>query len=410
MSNEKSRKPILSGLRVLDISHQYAAGNCCAILADLGADVLQVEHPNGSPVRTMLPKKGEHSMWWKVAQRGKKHITLNLSSPDGRALFLRMAKDFDVLVENFRPGTLEKWGLGPDDLESAGLNLTMVRISGFGQTGPYSPRPGFGTVAEALSGFAHMNGYPDGPPTFPSTTLADGVASLWGVIGAMTSLYANLRDNTNQGVEVVDVALFEGLFRIVPTQIPTFQQNAVVQTRPGNYLGDHGALRNVWRSRDEKYYIAAAVGKAAIRRVLMGAGAHGLVDVLDTTDIMADHDTGKIEAFLWRCNEHMIAWSAEKDWAQITADLTAADAVHSPIFSAAEIMQDPHYQARDDLVTLPDDDLGSITMQGIVPKFPQRDHKIRHPGREKGRDNAEIYASLGVTAREVLTMQQTGVI
>ena len=409
MTNQRTRKPILSGLRVLDLSHQYAAGNACAIMADLGADVLQVENPKGSPVRTMLPKKGAHSMWWKVTQRGKKQITLSLSTPRGREILLELAKDCDVLVENFRPGTLEKWGLGPADLEQAGLNLTMVRISGFGQTGPYSPRPGFGTVAEAMSGFAHMNGEPDGPPTFPSTTLADGVASLWGVIGAMTSLYANLRDNTNKGVEVVDVALFEGLFRIVPTQIPTFQQNGVVQTRPGNYLGDHGALRNTWRTRDGKYYVAAAVGPVAARKILLGAGAHELVKILDT-GIMVDIDPNKTQDFLWQCNLHMIGWSAERDWAQVTAELTAADAVHSAIYSAAEIMNDPHYQAREDLVTLPDDDLGPITMQGIVPKFPGRDHKIRHPGREKGRDNQKVFASVGITADELSEMKRQGIV
>ncbi len=189
MTSEKLRKPILSGLRVLDLGHQYAAANCCSILADLGADVLQVEHPSGGPIRNMQPKKGEHSLWWKVVERGKKHVTLNLSNPRGRELLLKIAKDYDVLVENFRPGTLEKWGLGPADLEKAGLNLTMVRISGFGQTGPYSPQPGYGSAAEAMSGFAHMNGYPDGPPMFPSSTLADGVASLWGVIGTLASLY-----------------------------------------------------------------------------------------------------------------------------------------------------------------------------------------------------------------------------
>ncbi|HSV84026.1 MAG TPA: CoA transferase [Ramlibacter sp.] len=410
MSNQRTRRPILSGLRVLDISHQYAAGNTCAILADFGADVLHVEHPEGSPVRTMLPKKGAHSMWWKVAQRGKKHITLNLSTPKGRDILLRLAKDFDLLVENFRPGTLERWGLGPADLEKAGLNLTMVRISGFGQTGPYSPRPGFGTVAEALSGFAHMNGEPDGPPTFPSTTLADGVASLWGVIGAMTSLYANLRDDTRKGVEVVDVALFEGLFRIVPTQIPTYQQNGVVQTRPGNYLGDHGALRNTWRTRDNKFYVAAAVGPAAVRKVLVGAGATELVEFLDSTKVMYDVDPAKIEAFLWRCNEHMIAWSGRHDWAEVTAALTASDAVHSPVYSAAEIMDDPHYQAREDLVTLPDDDLGPITMQGIVPKFPGREHKIRHPGRAKGYDNQEVYASLGITGSDLSALKREGIV
>jgi len=409
MSNEKLRKPILSGLRVLDISHQYAAGNACAIMADLGADVLQIEHPKGSQVRTMLPKKGAHSMWWKVAQRGKKHITLSLSNPRGREIFLRIAKDFDVLVENFRPGTLEKWGLGPADLEKAGLNMTMVRISGFGQTGPYSPRPGFGTVAEAVSGFAHMNGFPDGPPTFPSTTLADGVASLWGVIGTLASLYGNTRDNSSKGIEVVDIALFEGLFRIVPTQIPTYQQNGVVQTRPGNYLGDHGALRNTYRTRDGKWYIVSAVGAPTIRKILFGAGAHDLIVDLDK-GALVDLDVPKIEAFLWRCNTHLIAWSAERDWSQVTAEMTAADAVHSPVYSAEDIMADPHYQARGDLVTLPDDDLGPITMQGIVPKFPGRDHTIRHPGREKGRDNEELYASLGITPADFAALRADGIV
>jgi crotonobetainyl-CoA:carnitine CoA-transferase CaiB-like acyl-CoA transferase len=285
-----------------------------------------------------------------------------------------------------------------------------VRISGFGQTGPYSERPGFGTVAEALSGFAHMNGYPDGEPTFPSTTLADGVASLWGVIGAMTSLYANLRDNTRTGVEVVDIALFEGLFRIVPTQIPTYQQTGVVQTRPGNYLGDHGALRNVWRTRDGKHYVAAAVGAAAVRKVLVGAEAQALIDILDTTDVMSDPEPSKVEAFIWRCNEHMIAWSAQHDWTDVSRALTASDAVHSPVYSAAEIMKDPHYQARDDLVTLPDDDLGPITMQGIVPKFPGRDHRIRHPGRQKGRDNREVYGAIGITPSDLASLERDGVV
>jgi len=409
MTNAKSRKPILTGLRVLDVSHQYAAGNTCAILADLGAHVLQIEHPKGSPVRTMLPKKGAHSMWWKVAQRGKQHITLSLSHPKGREIFLRIAKDYDVLVENFRAGTMEKWGLGPADLEKAGLNLTMVRISGFGQTGPYSDRPGFGTVAEAMSGFAHMNGFPDGPPTFPSTTLADGVASLWGVIGAMTSLYANLRDNTRQGVEVVDVALFEGLFRLVPTQIPTLQQMNVVQTRPGNYLGSHGALRNTYRARDGKYFIVSAIGNQTIGNILRGVGAVDLLALLEK-GALVDPEPANVEVFLDRCNEYIIGWSAQRDYAQITAELKAADAVHSPVYSAADIMNDPHYQARGDLVTLPDDDLGPITMQGIVPKFPGRDHEIRHPGREIGRDNEQVFNALGIAPGDFAELKKEGIV
>ncbi len=406
MSQQKTRAPILTGLRVLDISHQYAAANCCAILADLGADVLQVEHPSGGPIRSMLPKKGAHSMWWKVVERGKKHITLNLSKARGREMLLGLAKDYDVIVENFRPGTLEKWGLGPEDLEKAGLNLTMVRISGFGQTGPYSPRPGYGSVAEAMSGFAHMTGFPDGPPTFPSTSLADGVASLWAVIGTLASLYGTGRKA--QGVEVVDVALLEGLLRIIPTQVAAYQQMGVVQTRPGNYLGDRGTLRNVYRSRDGKWFIVAATGNT-VRDIMVGVGAHELVEVFDT-GLVHGEDTAAIGAFLKRCNEYITSWSAANDYEQVTAALTAADAVHAPVYSAAEIMEDPHLKAREQLVTLPDEELGEFTMQGIVPRFPGRDHKIRHAGRAKGTDNEEFYASRGFSPADLAAMKKEGLI
>jgi crotonobetainyl-CoA:carnitine CoA-transferase CaiB-like acyl-CoA transferase len=406
LSRQRTREPILSGMRVLDISHQYAAANCCAILADLGAEVLQVEHPSGSPIRAMLPKKGEHSMWWKVVERGKKHITLNLSKPRGRDFLLQLAKDYDVIVENFRPGTLEKWGLGPTDLERAGLNLTLVRISGFGQTGPYSPRPGYGSVAEAMSGFAHMTGFPDGPPTFPSNSLADGVASLWAVIGTLASLYGNGRDA--EGVEVVDVSLVEGLYRIIPTQVAAFQQMGLVQTRPGNYLGDHGTLRNVYRTRDDKWFIVAATGNT-IRDILVGVDAQELIEVFDSgLYFHGDHDA--VAQFLRRCNEFVFEWSARRDYSQATAALTAADAVHAPVYSAAEIMNDPHFKARGQLVTLPDEDLGEVTMQGIVPRFPGRDHAISHPGRARGADNEAFYASKGVTAEDMARMKDEGLV
>lgn len=409
MTDHSSRTPVLAGLRVLDIAHQYAAGNSCAILADLGADVLQVEHPQGSPLRAMLPKKGKDSMWWKVAERGKRHITLNLSHPRGRELFLRIARDFDVLFENFRAGTLEKWRLGPADLEEAGLDLTMVRISGFGQTGPYSDRPGFGTVAEALSGFANLNGFPDGPPSFPSSALADGVGSLWGVIGAMTSLYARLQQPRKRGIEVVDVALFEGLFRLVPTQIQTLQQLGVVQTRPGNYLGSHGALRNSYRTRDDKYFIISAIGVQPVGNVLRGTGATELLTRLQQGALSADQPAA-IEAFLGQCNDHVSAWGAARDYAEVTASLAAADAVHSPVYSAADIMTDPHYRARDDVITVEDEELGPLMMQGIIPKFPGRDHMVRHAGRALGRDNAVFYSSMGIGPEELAALGNEGIV
>jgi crotonobetainyl-CoA:carnitine CoA-transferase CaiB-like acyl-CoA transferase len=354
----------------------------------------------------MGPKKGPHSMWWKVVERGKRHITLNLSKPRGREMLLEIAKDFDVIVENFRPGTLERWNLGPDDLEKAGLNCTLVRISGFGQSGPYSPRPGYGSVAEAMSGFAHMNGEPNGPPMFPSSSLADGVASLWAVIGTLASLYGNPRPA--QGIEVVDVALMEGLYRIIPTQIPTLQQMGVVQTRPGNYLGDRGSLRNTYRTRDGRWYIAVGTG-ATIRNILVAAEATELIEAVDT-GVLQGADSAAIAALLKRCDTHLHAWSTEHDWVQVTAAMAAADAAHAPIYSAADIMDDPHYRAREQVVTLPDAELGEVSMQGIVPRFPRRDHRVSHPGRAKGWDNEAFYASRGLSPEDIAALKADGLI
>jgi formyl-CoA transferase len=408
MSHAVAPDGILSGIRVIDLAHQYSAANTAAILADLGAEVIAIEHPEGSPIRTMLPKKDGESMWWKICQRGKKNITLNLSTPAGRDLLLRLASDADVLVENFRPGTLERWGLGPDDLEKAGANLAMLRISGFGQTGPNRALPGFGTVAEAMSGFAHMNGYPDGPPTFPSTTLADGVASVWGVVGVLAALVGRLMGRS-QGVEVADVALFEGLFRIIPTQIPTYHQTGKAQRRPGNYLGDHGVLRNVYGSKDHRYLAISSVGPQAIRRILVGAGAGELVEIIDG-GVMNSHDTATVEHFLGRCNEHLRVWAAARNYDELTADLSAAGAVYAPVFSAAEIVQDAHYHARDDLPLVPDKELGPIMMQGIVPKFPRRTHRITHAGQAKGSDNVTVFGGLGLSEGEIAALREQGVI
>ena len=399
---------VLAGVRVLDISHQYSGANAACILGDLGAEVVAIEHPQGSPIRTMLPKKDGHSLWWKVIQRGKKAITLNLSSAKGRDMFLTMAKEFDVIVENFRPGTLERWGIGPADLERAGVNVALLRISGFGQTGPLKDLPGFGTVAEAISGFAHMNGFPDGPPVFPSTTLGDGVASLFGVIGVLASLVN--RTKTQRGVEVIDVALFEALFRIIPTQVATYDQLGTAPKRPGNFLGDHGVLRNAYRSADNRYVCVSAVGSQAIRRILVAAQATDLIACVDDR-IMENPDTGAVQDFLGACNIHLEAWATVRPYEDLVARLRAADAVHSAIYSMEDIFKDAHYRARGDLVSVPDEELGPITMQGVVPKLPARNHVVRHAGRRSGQDNSAVYAQLlGLNDSNLSKLKDEGVV
>jgi crotonobetainyl-CoA:carnitine CoA-transferase CaiB-like acyl-CoA transferase len=384
--------PLLSGLRVLDLSHQYSGALSAGLLADLGADVISVEHPVKSPIRTMLPRKGEHSMWWKVIQRGKRVITLNISTPRGRELVLELARQADVICENFRPGTLERWGLGPEDLEREGVSVVMLRISGFGQTGPLRTRPGFGTVAEAMSGFANLNGEPDGPPTFPSTTLADGVAATFGAFGIMAALWSREHDHTTAGVEVVDMALFEGLFRLIPTQVAGHSVMGLNPTRPGNNLTSHGVLRDLFRSRDGRWFVVAGVGPVAIGRILLAAGLDPLNARVEE-GVMTE-DPAVVKEFLDVCVSQLHAWAGQHDYVELEKRFDEADVVHQTIYTVEDIVKDPQFQARGDLIQVPDDSLGDIRMQGVVPKFPRRSHEVHWAGRDRGADNEEVFKEL----------------
>jgi formyl-CoA transferase len=402
--------PVLQGLKVLDLSHQYSGALAAALMADLGADVVAVEHPRHSPIRTMLPKKDGESLWWKVIERGKRVMAIDLSTARGREIVIDLARQFEVIVENFRPGTLEKWDLGPADLEAAGVNAVMLRISGFGQTGPDRELPGFGTIAEAISGFAHLNGEPDGPPTFPSTTLADGVAAVFGTMGVLAASWNRARHPGQPArVEVVDMALFEGLFRLIPTQIPALDQLGVVQTRPGNLLTSHGVLRNLYSSGDGRYFCVSAVGPAAIRRILVAAGADDLIARVDA-DVM-EEDAAEVHEFLDACNAAVEKWAAAADYAELEQRLQAADAVHRHVYSAADIVKDPQFVARDDLIHVPDSDLGDILMSGVVPKFPGRSHTVASAGPRRGAHSDEILRDmLGLKPTEIDQLRIEGVI
>jgi len=399
---------MLGGVRVLDLAHQYSGAMAACLLADLGADVVTVEHPDGSPIRTMLPKKDGQSMWWKTIQRGKRAVTLKLSTEQGRKMLLEMARHFDVVVENFRPGTIERWGLGPSDLEAAGLNVVLLRISGFGQTGPSRGRPGFGTVAEAMSGFAYLNGFPDGPPVFPSTTLADGVAATFGALGILAAMVNRLR-SPKSGVQVVDMALFEGLFRLIPTQVSGYDQLKYVPKRPGNFLGSHGVLRNLYETSDGRYVCVSAVGEIPIRRVLEAAGLDALVARVDDRVMHADADT--VMAFLDDCNEGVEAWASARPYEEVIGGFAEAGAVFQTVYNVEDIVNDPHYQAREDLIRVPDRDLGSILMQGVVPKFPGAEHRVSFAGPSPGEHNAEVYRELlGLDAAELDRLRREGII
>ena len=313
-----------------------------------------------------------------------------------------------MICENFRPGTLERWRLGPDDLTEAGIDAVLLRISGFGQSGPLSQRPGFGTVAEAISGFAHLNGEPDGPPMFPSTTLADGVAATFGAFGVMAALWGRGRSGPASGVEVVDMALFEGLFRLVPTQITSYDQLGDAPVRPGNKLTGHGVLRNLFRSADGTWFVVSAVGPVAIRRVLVAAGAHDQIERID--DGVMDAEPETVIQFLDTCDALLHQWASEADWHQLELQLVEADAVHQLIFDAEAIVADPHYRARGDLIQVADDVLGPVLMQGVVPKFPGRVHTIDRAGAPRGADNAAVFGELGLDEDALTALRADGII
>lgn len=399
---------LLAGLRVLDLSPLYAGALAAAMFADLGAEVIAVEHPkSGSPMRTMLPQKEGESMWWKVMARGKRAVTIDLSTAAGQDLARRLAAEADVVFENFRPGTLERWNLGPEDLEKVCERLVMVRISGYGQTGPLRDRPGYGTVAEAMSGFANLNGEPDGPPAFPSVSLADGIAATFGALGAAAALLSARLRNGATGVQVVDVALFEALFRLIPVQIPAYDQLGLNMRRPGNFLGSHGVLRNLYESADDVYFIVSAIGPEPIRRILKGAGAEELAAEVDA-GVAAGGAT--FEGFLGRADEAVEAWARTEPWERIASRMEEAGAVCQRVYDPAAIVADEHFAAREDLVSVPDPDLGPMLMPGVVPKFHGRDHRVRHAGPRKGEHNREVYAELGLDQADLDRLTEEGVI
>jgi crotonobetainyl-CoA:carnitine CoA-transferase CaiB-like acyl-CoA transferase len=399
---------VLSGTRVLDLSHQYSGALTACLLADLGAEVLAVEHPKGSPMRTMLPQKDGESLWWKVAGRGKRGITLDLSKPAGAELLKRLVGDFDVVVENFRPGTLERWGVGPDELSAHCDGVVMLRISGFGQTGPMRDRPGFGTVAEAMSGFAHLNGSPDQPPSFPATTLADGCAATFGAIGTL-ALLVRRGEATWPGVKVVDIGLFEALFRLIPVQIPWYDQLGVAPKRPGNFLGSHGVLRNLYRTADGVYFCVSAIGHEPIRRILEAAGADELAGRVG--EAIGARASGGFEAFLEEADAYLTRWAVGEEWQTVDTRMSATGAVFQRVYDAADIVRDEQYRERGDLISVEDGVLGSVLMAGIVPKFPGFEHTVERAGPALGEHNAQVYGErLGLGTVELETLRRDAVI
>ncbi|MGN6242150.1 MAG: CaiB/BaiF CoA transferase family protein [Motilibacteraceae bacterium] len=370
-ADERSPQAALAGLKVLDMASLYAGPWIATTLADYGADVLKIEHPDGDEARRWGARKDEIPLWWKVVSRNKRVVSLDLHREDDRAVVRQLAQQADVLIENFRPGRLERWGLGYDDLAKDNPGLIMVRVTGFGQTGPRSQEPGFGTLAEAFSGFAFMTGLADGPPTLPPFGLADGVAAITGAMATLLALY--WRDANGGTGQVVDLSLYEPLFSILGPQVIEFTQLGKVQQREGN-RSPRTAPRNTYRTADWHWVALSAGTQQIANRMFAAIGRPELADDerFSTTLARREH-SDEIDRIMADC-------IASRDLDIVLSAFAEQGAPIAPVYDTAQIVADAHYQARESIITVPDVDLGEVVMQNVIPKLSRTPGRIRSTG------------------------------
>jgi crotonobetainyl-CoA:carnitine CoA-transferase CaiB-like acyl-CoA transferase len=392
--------PALAGLRVIDCSRLIAGGVLATTLADHGADVIKVENPRGGdPLRTWLRDRGE--LWWKVYARGKRSITLNLAHPRGQALLKRLVRDADVLIENYVPGTFEKWGLTWDALSAENPRLIYARVSGWGQDGPYRDRPGFGTMVEAMSGFATTTGEENGPPTLPSFPMADMVAALSGCSAVLAAL--RHRDLVSGTGQVIDIALFEPLLSVLGPDAASYALDGTVRTRHGN-TSDNASPRGTYRTRDGKWVALSASTPASARALFAGLGLSHLLDDprFATNDARVKHnvlvDATLQEAIGARTLAEMVRLFEEND-------LTA-----SPVYDIADISRDPHVAARRILIEVPDPKLGAVRMTAPTPRMSATPAEVRWAGPELGAHNGEVFGALGIDDHALEELQRDGIV
>jgi len=372
----------LDGIRVLELGVLVASPLVGSILADFGADVIKIEEPRvGDPMRWLYPKNGT-GLFFKIEGRNKRCVTLDLRKPRGQEILRDLVKVSDVLVENFTPGVMEKWGLGWEELHRLNPRLVMCRVSGWGQDGPYSDRKAYGRVAEAFSGFAWLNGDPNGPPMHSAMSLGDTAASVWAVIGVLMALYH--RDVLGGEGQCIDLGLWEGLFRQIEQHIIVFDQLGRNLMRQGQrnpgvpYVGS-------FETKDGRYFSFSQVTPKTIAGFLKALGIDQ--DTRFNTFRAAQENIDELY-------EYLTSWIGSRTLEEVWTAFCAHGAAGGPVMSAKELCADPHVQAREMIVTLDDPELGRVSMQGIVPKLSHTPGTVRHAGLPMGASNEEVFCGL----------------
>ncbi|WP_149822697.1 CaiB/BaiF CoA transferase family protein [Streptomyces tailanensis] len=389
----------LTHLRVLDLATLFAGPLAATMLGDFGAEVIKIEHPTKpDPSRGHGPSKDGVGLWWKLLGRNKRTLTLNLSKPGGRDTLLRLAATSDVIIENFRPGTLEKWGLGWKELSAANPRLVLARVTGFGQFGPYAHRPGFGTLAEAMSGFAAITGEPDAPPVLPPFGLADSIAGLATAYAVMTALAAC--DRTGEG-QVVDMAIIEPILTVLGPQPLWYDQLGHVQPRTGNRSANN-APRNTYRTADGSWVAVSTSAQSVAERVMRLVGRPELID---EPWFGSGADRARHADVL---DDAVGVWIARHTREKVIDAFEKAEAAVAPIQDVRDVMADRQYRALDTITTIDDPDLGPLRMQNVLFRLSATPGAIRWAGRPHGADTKAILTELGLTETDIATLREEG--
>ncbi|HET7400104.1 MAG TPA: CoA transferase [Intrasporangium sp.] len=392
----------LTGVRVLDLSTILAGPLAAQILGDFGADVIKIEHPSrGDGMRGHGLDKDGQPLWWKMISRNKRTLGLYLGDPEGARIFLELARTADVVVENFRPGTLERWGLGYDALSQENPGLILLRVTGFGQSGPYAARPAFGTLVEAMSGFAHLTGQPDGPPTLPAFGLADSIAGIAAAAAVSMALYQREKDGRGQEI---DLDLLTPIMTAVGPGVVYADQLGIDQDRTGN-RSLNNAPRNTYRTKDGHWLAISTSANSIAERVLRLVGHPEVVSEpwFATGRTRAQH-ADLLDAYVG-------GWVAARTRDEVVAAFEEAGAAVAPVYKPSELLEDPQVRALELITTVEDEDLGPIRMQNVMWRMGRTPGRIRSTGRALGADSDSILQTeVGLSPEEVSRLRDAGVV
>ncbi|MFN2643401.1 MAG: CaiB/BaiF CoA transferase family protein [Burkholderiales bacterium] len=391
----------LAGIRVLELGSLIAGPFCAKTLGDFGAEVIKLEPPGeGDALRKWRRLRNGTSLWWHVQSRNKKSVTCDLRRPEGQEIVRRLARRADIMIENFRPGALERWNLGWDALSAANPQLILVRISGYGQSGPYRERPGFAAIAEAIGGMRYVTGFPDRPPVRPNLSLGDTIAALHGVIGALLALHAV---KSGAGGQVIDVALYEAVFNCMESLLPEYDGQGFVRERSGSALPGI-APSNLYPCRDGAYVLIAGNADSLFRRLMSAIGREDLRD-----DPALARNDGRA-AQMQRIDDAIAAWTTTRAQADVLAAMEAAEVPAGRIYSAADIAADPHFAARGMIERITAADGEPLAVPGIVPKLSATPGAIRANAPTLGEHTDEVLCEAGYGEAEIARLREAAII